>query len=413
VTKYNTAEPILRANGYAPIPIGPTAKLPDGPWAVAQLANNYPIDPDAPACVLTAIPPARARGTGVVEKPAETYLTVVCVDVKPEMTLDVDRVVERFAGSAKVPTRVDSDGERLYVFRNADTTPYVQLSTDIYHRPTAGRVQIDAKASFVELARTWRNGVDLLNTPRDRLAALGYVGSKELIAAFNGLFESKAPPAPPARKPKPLGPILSPGQELLWSNERATERLRENSYAVCPVPWGASKPVGRSWNKPYDDADGADGDGVGVLLALPHGQRGRNLTSYADTWLAAVHVNSKEPEVDDVLTQHLGSATLVRLSSDGTRTYLLRAQQPFGGLSFSRCAMNAGSPVPGTRTTVKVESANSVVVVSGLDEAGKPFRWRGRSPLEVKRADLPVVGSAAQLIRDVERCPGQLSHAAA
>lgn len=77
---------------------------------------------------------------------------------------------------------------------------------------------------------------------------------------------------------------------------------------------------------------------------------------------------------------------------------------PLASTDFLRGATGAnGFAVLGT--TVRIGIARTgVILVSGTDEAGKPYRWENGDPLTVARDDLPALEGnlAAWILRAVE-----------
>jgi hypothetical protein len=181
-------------------------------------------------------------------------------------------------------------------------------------------------------------------------------------------------------------------------------------WSTCPtsstLPWGAQEPTARNWHRRrFADDDGSLDDGVGVLTSLP------TRPGTPETWLAAVSINSKLPEIEELIVAKYGDGP-VRVAADGTKLRVFRADFPFGTISLSGLLKDgAGCFVPGSRTEVHIGSNNGIIVLSGTD-AGK---WTNGNLLTVKRDELPplIQGTAQALLDDVERLMQRLnlSHA--
>src|SRR5688500_7191140 len=114
---FGNAAALLRANGYAPIPLDNSRK-PLGPVYVTQTDwARFPAYADSPVAALTSAPMANGSHSPI-QNASDTWLVTVAVSVRHEVKADIDAIVKRYAGAAKCPVRV-ADDEALYVFKLA------------------------------------------------------------------------------------------------------------------------------------------------------------------------------------------------------------------------------------------------------------------------------------------------------
>lgn len=401
--KYATAARQLFENGYAPAAIPKGQRMPSGPWGAMQVDYGRYTRPDDDAAVLTAVRPSTGRFNGVIETPHHTYISVVTVG--PKWAADVDAIVDAY-GMGSAPVQELPDGTTRRVFRMPDTQPFEPAFSNY------GDARVDSATSFIALAAgAWRNGRGLLSAPRDTLPLLGREQAKELMRAIDRHIDAQRPATPATRQPriaKPLPPVVWPKNgKLLWENERARELLQENGYVVAPVPWGHPEPTG-NWRKRTSsrDDDGAADDGVGVLTA----------PSESHSRLVTVATKTTLPEVDELIAAKYGDGP-TRVSSDGWKLRLFRAG-PYGIQTLSplpRFLENgSGSVKASTATHLRVDASTGFVVLSGADDAGRPYNWEGGDLLTVTRDALPILAHTTQeIVKDLESLLRQLSLARA
>ncbi len=87
-------------------------------------------------------------------------------------------------------------------------------------------------------------------------------------------------------------------------------------------------------------------------------------------------------ELHELIAKHFGKCP-IRESSDGTLVYVLRQEERY---TAQPVEFVGSLHDPGTFSKVCAEFRNRVVVLSGKDVAGKPYKWRNGDLLMVPRA---------------------------
>ncbi|HKU16431.1 MAG TPA: hypothetical protein VJQ52_18720 [Steroidobacteraceae bacterium] len=363
LTFANTAS-LLKANGYAPAPIGDGGK-PLGPFAVLQIAYaKYTTNDDLPAAVLTSVPAAR-NAQDPVQDYRSTWLATLTMNVRDELVKDVDRIVAKYIGKgARCPVRLADDGSTLRVFQLSGD----QFSTIATYDHALARVE--SAAGFVPVNGTWADGISLVDVMRNELPELDHERAKQLIGELNALLDAHAPPvAPPALYVAP--PILKPGQSLRYGNTRAMDVLRGNGLQPLPVRWGQQQVE----KDGYSDFMGnwhynvsLDDHGVGI-----------NLRGFA----LVEQMGSTFRDDVDAAIRAMGPC-LVRT---------VRGEQipPNVGYLF-RCYGGGGDEFVSTPTVGVQVRRTGLLELSGADTYGREFQW-SRDLLTVRANELPALES--------------------
>lgn len=404
---YRTAAQILRANGYAPAAIPDGHQLPPGPWGLGAMDYSEYERPDstASAAVFTTLHLRPGVFAGAIADPASTWLATITAT--PDA--DIETVIARHIG-AKSPHRVADDGSITWPVKTngRNFNPFELVSRN-------GNVRVVAGApSFMVLAGDWCNG-DPISVPRDELPEIDRTRAEALMSEIDAQLLARTPvPSFEFAAPKlaPAVTSLPRDGDLRYGNQPALDRLRENGYEVCAVPWGAQLPDSDDWKRGLTGAQfdrPAPEHGVGIVTAAPPMKWSQHSH---ETWIATLTLRTGLRELKDLVASQLGKCP-VRESSDGTLIFMLRqdGRYTWPPVEFTGSLKDGYIDITGTRSTLRVESRNSVLVVTGLDAAKKPYRWRNGDPLSVPRAELPVMNDnrARNLVRDVQRLMERLS----
>lgn len=354
---FGNSAALLRANGFAPIPLGDSGK-PLGPVYVTQVdfARN-PSNADLPVAVVTSVPMPQGPHAPI-QNAAETWLATITVSVRDDVQADIDAIVKRYTGAAKCPVRL-ADGEALYVFKLAGDR-FSTLATAYSHQPDT--VRVESAASFVPLNGEWSNGISLLDVFRNELPPLSRDHAQALIDEVDRLLSDRAPRVdytPPPVAPRPL---LQPGQRLLFGNARAMDALREHGFQPFPVRFGQqeaerdgfSDSNGR-WHYNVDVSE----HGVGINL------RGFALIEFGGRFRADV----------DELVRSFGPCLVRTVRGDDRPVYLFKCMQ--GGRDESLFSPNVHMRV----------RRGGLAVLSGADEDGRTYQW-DRDVLTVTASEL-------------------------
>lgn len=348
---------LLRANGFAPIPLGDNG-TPLGPVYVTQVdfARN-PSNAELAVAVLTSAPMPQGPHAPIQNAP-DTWLVTVAVSVRDEVQADVDAIFKRYTGAAKCPVRV-ADGKALYVFKLAGDR-FSTLATAYNHQPDT--VHVESAGSFVPLNGDWSNGVSLLDVFHNELAPLSRDHAQALIDEVDRLLDERAPHVdylPPPVAPRPL---LQPGQRLLFGNSRAMDALREHGFQPVAVRWGQQ----HAEKDGFSDANGrwhfncdVSEHGVGISL------RGFAVIEFGGRFRADV----------DELVRSFGACLVRTVRGDDRHAYLFRSIQ--GGTDDTLYSPNAHVHVRRVGLTV----------LSGADEDGRTYQW-DRDALTVNANEL-------------------------
>lgn len=387
---------LLRANGYAPAPLA-TGGHVAGPFAVVQTDYaRYAENDGAPVAVLTAIPLPRNE-LEPVQGARGTWLAKLTVNVRAELVDEIDAIVKRYAGAARCPVLIEDDGSMLFVFRTVDLWGTLSAGCDPDH------VRIVAGPSCIPVAGNWRSGIDLLTVARGELPELDRVKADELVNELGQLLQDRAAPLPVLPPPSPPKPLLQPGERLLFGNTRAMRRLSYNGFTVCPVSLEDNQvPKLESHVAQWVDGFRLDDErysdfGVGLITThtRPSNLFDMSAVKPGATWLAELEVRARTDiaaAIHSIIAARYGQGP-IRIASDGSRLYLFKRVygMPLAATDFIRSATGAdGYPVIGSTVRIRIASA-PVIVLSGADDAGKPYRWERGDPLTVARDDLPAL----------------------
>lgn len=357
---FGNSAALLKANGYAPIPLGTPDLRPLGPVYVMQIdwARNSD-HADAPVAVLTSVPMPQGPHAPI-QNAQDTWLTTVTVTVRDELKGEVDAIVKRYAGDECLPARI-ADGEALYVFKLAGER-FSTITTAYGHQPDT--VRVDSAASFVALNGQWENGISLLDISRNELAPLSRDHAQALIDEVDRLLSARAPRIASVLPPRVPRPLLEPGQTLRYGNTRAMDVLRGHGFQPYPVRWGHNE-VERDG---YNDFMGRLHYNVNVA---EHGV-GIDLKGFALVQFGArLHCNVN---VDEAI-RAMGSCLIRTAAGDDRPAYLFRCDQ--GG---------AGETIFSPNVHVHVRRAG-LIVLSGADDKGREYKW-SRDPLTVNASEL-------------------------
>jgi hypothetical protein len=379
---FSNAAQLLRANLYAPIPLGSDGS-PLGPVYVSQTDwARYPAYADAPVAVLTSSPPANGPHAPI-QNARDTWLATVTVSVRDELKADVDAIVKRYVGKAKCPVRL-ADDKALYVFKLAGAAQFSTIATD---DPEFARV--DSAASFVRLDGEWRGGISLLDVMRSELPELDHERAQQLIGELNACLHAHAPPvAPPA--PFVARPLLAPGETLRWKNTRALAALNANGFSnLLPVRFGQQQ----AEKDGFTDANGrfhhnVDVSEHGVGLSL----QGFTLVEFGGRFRADV----------DELVKSFGPCILRTVAGDDRPVYLFK------------CDQGGGDETIHTPNVFMHVRRVGVIVLSGVDDKGREYEW-SQNLLTVKSSQLHTFErhDCARLQRALESLPSIVEYKAA
>lgn len=360
LTFANTAS-LLKANGYAPAPIGDGGK-PLGPFAVLQIAYaKYTTNDDLPPAVLAAVPAAR-NAQDPVQDHRSTWLATLTLNVRDALVKEVDAIVAKYIGKGtRCPVRVGDDGSTR-VFRLAGDLFSVMAT---YDNDTA---RIESAAAWVPVNGTWVDGISLVDVMRDELPELDHERAQRLIGELNALLDAHTPPVvPPA--PYVAQPILQPGQRMLYGNTRAMDELRANGFRPLPVRWGQDD-IERNgysdfmgnwhYNVPLDD------HGVGIDL-------GRGFAELKQAGATFRH------DVDEAI-RSLGPCLVRTVRGE---------QNPPNVVYIFRCENGKDEFVATPSVGVQVRRAG-LLVLSGADTYGREYQWN-RDLLTVRPSELPLL----------------------
>lgn len=403
---YRTAAQILRANGYAPAPIPEGAALPPGPWGLGAMdySEHEHAGSTASAAVFTTLHLRPGVFAGAIADPASTWLAMLSMKPNPHAT-DIERIIARHIG--KSPARVDESGSIAWPLKTngSNFNPFELVSRD-------GIVRVEAGVpAFIPLAGDWRNG-DLLTVPRSELPETDRTRAEALISEIDRLLIARTPVPSFELPSKPAPAVVSfPRDGELRYGEDVLETLRARGYEACAVPWGEQLPATDDWKRGMHDLipNKSPRAGVGIVTAAPATAWNRNRS---DTWIATLTLRTAVRELSQFVAAQLGKCP-VRESSDGTLVFMLRqdGRNTWPPVEFSGSLKDGYIDVAGTRSAIRIESRNSVLVVSGLDAAKKPYRWRNGDPLSVPRAELPTMNDsrARNLVTEMQRLIERLS----
>ncbi|HTU68242.1 MAG TPA: hypothetical protein VMF52_20025 [Steroidobacteraceae bacterium] len=438
----------LLANGYAPAPIPHRMTGPVGPWAVTQVKPGLSDDLHLPA-ILAACRPA-VSDDSYVQNADKTLLAALVLNIaNADALADVEEVVSAFVGEQKVLVREHPNGERVYLFRNPAPLPYTTVGhfDDARVRSNGYCVALVEDADGTKYS--WRKGQTPLHVKREDLAPLGIDDAERLLAKITDAIaehedpteidDSRFPPTPPD------GPLVPRDERLLFGNERALRRLRENGYApAVPVPFGRQQPPGGAWRHTqvgWPSCAEFNSSGVGLLTTMPQLHAAFSPGVVADaraTWIGYVEIHVQNPAmapaIHAIVERYMGGVQVVedeqrpgrprkdavavrgrrlcptRVASDGTTLRIGKIDAPWPTLKRSLYARKPGEILPididGTRVDLVFSCHQDCVVISGNDPAGLPYRWvADSSPLEVKRDDLPALdfNAVSNIQRDIER----------
>lgn len=378
---FRDTAPLLKANGYAPAPIG-DGGLPLGPFAVMQIAwGKYASNDDLPAAVLTAVPAPRNEHDAVQDH-RDTWLATLTMKASDE----ADAIVAKYIGKAKCPVRVADDGSTLRVFRLAGGL----FSTIATQDPDFARV--DSAAGVVPVNGQWKDSVGLVDVMRSELPELDQGRAQQLVGELSALLAAKAPPhIPPA--PFVAPPILQPGQRLLYGNRRALAALSENGFPPLPVRFGQDD-IERDG---YSDFMGnwhynvpLANHGIGINVA-----RGFAVLEFIGGTFRA--------DVDEAI-RAMGSCLVRHVVGD---------QNPVNVAYLFRCSGGGNQTLYAPHVHVQVRRAG-LLVLSGEDQYERAYQW-DRDVLTVKSTELPALEphDAARLQRALEALPSGLEYKAA
>jgi hypothetical protein len=342
---FGNAAALLRANGFAPIPLGDDGK-PLGPVYVTQTDwVRFPSYADSPVAVLTSSPMASGPHAPI-QNAADTWLVTVAVSVRHEVKADIDAIVKRYAGAAKSPVRV-TDDEALYVFKLAGAR-FSTLATAYGHQPDA--VRVESAASFVPVNGDWANGISLLDVFRDDLAPVSRDHAQALIDEVDRLLADRAPRVEYFPLPVAPRPLLQSGERLTFGNSRAMDALREHGFQPVAVRWGQQ----HAEKDGFSDANGrwhfncdVSEHGVGINL------RGFALIEFTGRFRA---------DVDEAI-RSMGACLVRTARGDDRHAYLFHSSQ--GGTDETLYSPNVHVCVHRT----------GLVVLSGADEDGRTYQW--------------------------------------
>jgi len=342
---FGNSAALLRANGFAPIPLG-DGGAPLGPVYVTQVdfARN-PSNAELAVAVLTSAPMPQGPHAPI-QNAQHTWLATVTVSVRDEVQADIDAIIKRYTGAAKCPARL-ADGEALYVFKLAGPR-FSTLATAYGHQPDT--VRVESAASFVPLNGQWADGFSLLGVSRDELPALSRDVAQGLIDELDRLLLDRAPAVdyfPPVRAPRPL---LQPGQTLRYGNERALEALREHGFQPVAVRWGQQ----HAEKDGFSDANGRWHFNCDVS---EHGV-GINLRGFA-----LIEFNGRFRTDVDELVRSFGACLIRTARGDDRPAYLFRSLQ--GGPDEALYSPNVH---------MRVRRAG-LTVLSGADDDGRAYQW--------------------------------------
>ncbi len=388
---------LLRMNGYVPAPLSVDTGLPLGPFKAMQIPyGRFESNNPLPVGVLTQVP-LPLSPEAPVQDPRATCLVTIATRMRAGLAVEADAIVKRYTGES-CPARVEDDGGRRYVLRLAGEG-FSTIGTD--EDAEGDYLRVSGGPDFIPIAGEWSHYGGLLTIHRSELPEIDHVRAIALVEAVNALLDKHAPPAPqPVRfVPTPL-PDLAKGEPLAFGHARAMHAMKENGYAICPVPWGQSRAsdawymtasVGVQWNP------GTERMGVGAFCTLNPADK--------STWLAFVEISGKDEEqvarADAAIVARIG-AGLLRTASDGKR---LRVYEQCGSdrLRDSERVVSPLQYTPGKSVLLRF-GATGIVVVSGLDGASKPYLWPNGSPLTVKRHMLGSLnGTAVEGLVEVVR----------
>ena len=186
---FGNSAAVLRTNGYAPAPLDSTSR-PFGPYAVMQLDYSQDIYAEDAVGVLTSAPPARSEHDPIQDHGA---IALAVVSVRTSVAArDVDAIIARHSGKRVCPVRMTSCGASHYVFAFDGELHLTQQSADI---EPIGSVSVSSYGSFIELGapNEWRGGIDLLNTPRKKLAMLDGESAAKLFDELSEQLQKHVP----------------------------------------------------------------------------------------------------------------------------------------------------------------------------------------------------------------------------
>lgn len=404
---YRTAAQILRAHGYAPAPIPEGAALPPGPWGLGAMDYSEHERPGctASAAVFTTLHLRPGVFAGAIADPASTWLATLSMKPNPHAT-DIERIIARHIG--KRPARVDESGSIAWPLKTTgrNFNPFELVSRDSAVRLEAGA------PTFFPMAGDWRDG-DPLTVPRSALPEIDRKRAEALMSEIDTLLIARTPvPSFEFAAPKPAPAVVSfPRDGELRYGEHVLDTLRARGYEACAVPWGEQLPATDDWKRGMHDLipNKSPRAGVGIVTAAPATAWNRNRS---DSWIATLTLRTAVRELSQFVAAQLGKCP-VRESSDGTLVFMLRqdGRNTWPPVEFSGSLKDGCIDVTGTRSAIRIESRNNVLVVSGLDAAKKPYRWRNGDPLSVPRAELPMMNDshARNLVTGVQRLIERLS----
>ncbi len=398
---FGNSHELLLLNSYAPIPLGDNG-TPMGPVYVMQIDwTRHAASAEAQPAVLTACPRLQGpppAGSPLIADVEQTYLATISVAARSDLWAEVDAIV------GVGPVRIGEDGTRLYVFAFNGAGMLEGAGTSYAAELDGFSARASGGNGFIPLDGEWPRG-NLLQTMRSDLPTLDADTARAMVDALDELFDKHIAPATPSFstfKPTPL-PSLKDGERVTFGNARAMDTLKRHNYDTCPVDWGDTRPssawintatFGVQW-EPSTRAMG-----VALYCQLDPRTRGERSLCTVEIFGRADLVAA----VDAAITSRLG-ASPARVSSDGTRLRIFRGS----GHDVLRAAQHHLSPrgpfVAGSSVRVHFASAGSVVVVSGLDSAGQPYKWENGDPLTVARDALPEIGQTmveSWLLRDIE-----------
>jgi hypothetical protein len=368
---------LLKANGYAPAPIGDGGK-PLGPYAVMQIAYaKYTTNDDLPPAVLTSVPAARNEHDPVQDH-RSTWLATLTMKVRDELVKDVDRIVAKHLGKdARCPVRVADDGSTLRVFRLTGELFSVMTTHD------HDFARVESAAAFVPVNGDWVDGISVVDVMRDELPELDHDRAKQLIGELDALAEAHAPPvAPPV--PYVAAPILQPGQRLLYGNTRAMAELRAHGFQPLPVRWGQQQ---------------LERDGYSDFMGNWH----YNVPLY-DHGVGVSLQGFALLEQGGATFRHDVDAAIRAMGPCLVRT--VRGEQIPPNVAYVfRCYGGGDETLYGPNVSVRVRRTG-LLVLSGEDTYGRAYQW-DRDVLTVKASSLAPLEphDADRLRRALESLP--------
>ena len=309
---------------------------------------------------------------------------------------------------------INDRGEHLFLFGLGDGWPDrpANLGSDAYCGVGVSHGSDAASIGFtrgrfsapleVEWAASWPRGNPLLRSV-GALPVLHRAEAELLVAKLAPMIDQHQPAPAPAPPPEPklpsLAELLAAGEKFTYGHERARAAAERAGWVAVPVDGAGRVPSGRpdQWGRVQFQA--AD-YGLPLGLALNAGLIAASFASGNPDNVALA-----EAALIESVASSDGTRPLLAIASDGTRVLLLRQNgderlrkhdEPnprFGYpdelvLSIDRAGEpreQVGGPVHADDVRVTFRQGGTMIV--------HDYSWPDRSPLDFKKASLPVLES--------------------